>query len=149
MTIQTPVGDITVVETNDAITQLVWGGAGVASQPTPLLNEAGRQLKCYFDGTLTNFDLPLNPSGSNFLQSVFSQMIKIPYGETRTYGQLAERLNTFGQPVGQACGANPVPIIIPCHRVLSANGLGGYSGRGGPETKIALLRLEGGYPFLL
>ena len=76
-------------------------------------------------------------------------MLDIPFGITRTYGEIAKDLETFGQPVGQACGANPIPIIIPCHRVLSATGLGGYSGNGGLDTKIALLKLEGGYPFLL
>ncbi len=80
---------------------------------------------------------------------MFDAMRAIPYGQTRTYGDIAGDLGTYGQPVGQACGANPIPVIIPCHRVLSATGLGGYSGQGGIETKIALLKLEGGYPFLL
>jgi methylated-DNA-[protein]-cysteine S-methyltransferase len=76
-------------------------------------------------------------------------MRAIPFGRTRTYGEIARDHGTNGQPVGEASGANPIPVIIPCHRVLLATGLGGYSGTGGIETKIALLKLEGGYPFLL
>ena len=66
-----------------------------------------------------------------------------------TNGEIAKALGTSAQPVGQACGGNPIPIVIPCHRVVSATGLGGFSGAGGVETKIALLRLEGGFRFLL
>jgi len=74
---------------------------------------------------------------------------EIPYGETTTYGAIAEKLGTYGQPVGNACGGNSIPIIIPCHRVLAADGIGGYSGDGGVERKIELLKLEGGFPYLL
>ena len=75
-------------------------------------------------------------------------MSAIPFGETRTYGELAAELGTSPQPLGNACGANSIPIIIPCHRVLSATGLGGFSGRGGVETKAQLLKHENAYPFL-
>ncbi|WP_208977840.1 methylated-DNA--[protein]-cysteine S-methyltransferase [Labrenzia sp. 011] len=114
-----------------------------------MLKEAGRQVLAYLDGRLKEFDLPLAPGGGALHQAVFRKMQAIPYGQTRTYGDLARDLGTYGQPVGQACGANPIPIVIPCHRILSANGLGGYSGASGTETKIALLKLEGGFPFLL
>ena len=71
-------------------------------------------------------------------------MCRIPYGTTVTYGQLAHDIGSVARAVGQACGANPIPIIIPCHRVMAGdNRLGGYSGEGGVETKVALLRLEG------
>jgi methylated-DNA-[protein]-cysteine S-methyltransferase len=106
-------------------------------------------LKAYFAGELKEFDLPLKPSGNDFQQVVCKAMSAIPYGSTRTYGEIAEELGTYGQPVGQACGANPIPVIIPCHRVLSANGLGGFSAEGGVETKIALLKHENAYPFLV
>ena len=76
-------------------------------------------------------------------------MGKIHYGETITYGELATRLGSSAQAAGVACGGNPFPLIIPCHRVLAANGIGGYSGEGGIETKITLLKLEGGFPWLL
>ena len=76
-------------------------------------------------------------------------MRAIPFGETVTYGDIARALGAPAQAVGQACGGNPIAIIIPCHRVLGSGGLGGFSGAGGVETKVALLRHEGGYPFLV
>ena len=107
------------------------------------------QLAAYFDGRLKIFDLPLIPKGDAFQQSVCQAMLDIPYGETTTYGEIAAKLDTYGQPVGNACGANSIPIIIPCHRVLGAHGVGGYSGEGGIERKIELLKMEDGFPYLL
>jgi len=130
------------------ITALNWQGKASAAS-TDLLDEAVAQLTAYDAGKLTVFDLPLAPYGSDFQQSVFAAMRAIPFGETLTYGEIATALGCPAQPVGQACGANPIPVIIPCHRVLSKTGLGGFSGLGGVETKIALLQHEGGYPFLL
>lgn len=150
LSLKTIVGVIEIVEDNAHITAVHWLSAHRHPEtPSPLLREAARQLEAYFSGKLETFDLPLAPKGSAFHQAVFQIMSAIPYGETLTYGDIAGKLNTYGQPVGQACGANPIPIIIPCHRVLSANGLGGYSGAGGLDTKITLLKLEGGYPFLV
>jgi methylated-DNA-[protein]-cysteine S-methyltransferase len=146
--IETWLGCLTVKETDGAITDLQWNGEPSQAE-TPLLRETIRQLSAYLEGDLKNFDLPLSPKGGDLHQAVFKAMLEIPYGETRTYGDLARDLDTYGQPIGQACGANPIPVIIPCHRILSANGLGGYSGSGGTETKIALLKLEGGFPFLV
>ena len=146
--VETPVGSLGIVEEDGAIVELTWDAVDEGER-TPLLDEAVRQMEAYFVGELTEFDLPLKPRGNEFQQAVFRLMQAIPYGETRTYGELAKELDTYGQPVGQACGMNPIPVIIPCHRVLSVNGIGGYSGRGGVEMKIALLRQEGGYPFLI
>lgn len=146
--VETPVGSLGIVEEDGAIVELTWDAVDEGER-TPLLDEAVRQMNAYFAGELTEFDLPLKPRGNEFQQAVFRLMQAIPYGETRTYGELAKELDTYGQPIGQACGMNPIPVIIPCHRVLSANGIGGYSGRGGVEMKIALLRQEGGYPFLI
>ncbi|MEP4030188.1 MULTISPECIES: methylated-DNA--[protein]-cysteine S-methyltransferase [Stappiaceae] len=143
----TPVGWIYVTEQDGHLTRLDWGQR--PDETTPLLEETRTQLIAYFDRKLERFDLPLNPKGGDLHQAVFQAMLDIPFGQTRTYGEIAKALDTYGQPVGQACGANPIPLIIPCHRVLSATGLGGYSGSGGLDTKIALLKLEGGYPFLL
>ena len=114
-----------------------------------LLTEAVAQLEAYDAGRLRVFDLPLAPEGSKFQQQVFAAMQDIPYGETLTYGEIAKALGCPAQPIGQACGANPIPVIIPCHRVLSKNGIGGFSGAGGVEGKIALLKHENGFPFLL
>ncbi|MET1412834.1 methylated-DNA--[protein]-cysteine S-methyltransferase [Roseibium sp. HPY-6] len=146
--IETWLGRLSIHETEGAITQLQWDSAKHQDE-TPLLREAASQVVAYLEGKLKDFDLPLAPKGGDLHQAVFKAMLEIPYGSTRTYGDVAKELNTYGQPVGQACGANPIPIIIPCHRILSANGLGGYSGSGGLDTKIALLKLEGGYPFLV
>ncbi|MCY6383084.1 methylated-DNA--[protein]-cysteine S-methyltransferase [Hoeflea prorocentri] len=150
--VDTPLGTVVVIEEGGKIIRLFWDrdtGAYPQTERTDLLDEAERQLNAYFDGTLKRFDLPLALSSSPFERQVQEKMIAIPYGETRTYGDIARDLETYGQPVGQACGANSIPIIIPCHRVLSATGIGGFSGEGGIETKIQLLKHEGGFPFLL
>ena len=109
-----------------------------------LLVRAVAQLREYFAGTRRAFDLPLDPPGGTFQKAVCDAMLDIPFGETRTYGDLARALHVAPQPVGQACGGNPIPILIPCHRVVAADGkLGGFSGGRGVETKLALLRHEG------
>jgi methylated-DNA-[protein]-cysteine S-methyltransferase len=108
-----------------------------------VLHEACRQLAAYFTHERESFDLPLDPGGSDFERGVWRAMLAIPYGHTRTYGDIAKELGGMPQPVGQACGANPIPIIIPCHRVVGADGLGGFSAAGGVETKVKLLRHEG------
>ncbi|WP_305988733.1 methylated-DNA--[protein]-cysteine S-methyltransferase [Roseibium sp. MMSF_3544] len=146
--IETWLGRLSIHEADGAVTRLQWNGQP-SQEETPLLKEAAAQVEAYLEGKLKVFDLPLAPKGGELHQAVFQAMLAIPYGQTRTYGDVAKELNTYGQPVGQACGANPIPIIIPCHRILSANGLGGYSGEGGTDTKIALLKMEGGYPFLV
>lgn len=112
---------------------------------TPLFEQAEEELNEYFAGTRHRFTLPLAPKGTAFQQAVWAQLLQIPYGETRTYGQLAAAL---GRPqayraVGGACHANPIGILIPCHRVVGANGgLTGYAG--GLEVKRYLLELEQG-----
>lgn len=146
--VDSPIGRLGIAERGGAVTRITWS-LPAQDEPTSLLAEAARQLAAYFAGELTRFDVPLDPGGNDLERQVFDAMRAIPYGETRTYGDIARDLGTYGQPVGQACGANPIPVIIPCHRVLSVSGLGGYSGQGGIETKIALLKLEGGYPLLL
>ena len=82
-------------------------------------------------------------------RAVGAEICKIPFGETVTYGDIAKRLGISAQAVGQACGANPIPIIVPCHRVMGAQGLTGFSGAGGVETKVALLRHERAGSFLI
>lgn len=145
--VETPLGWVSLTEEGGAITALNWGCAGV--DDTPLLVEAVRQLTAYFHHDLKTFDLPLRPSGGAFQQSVNEAMQAIPFGETREYGDIANELGAMPQPVGQACGGNSIAIIIPCHRVVAASGLGGFSAPGGIETKIALLRHEGAYSLLI
>ena len=144
----TPVGRVALVEEDGQITRVTWKERA-EDGVTPLLKEAQKQLRAYFDNTLDAFDLPLAPRGTDFQQQVYDAMKRIPLGETTTYGTIAKELGVPAQPVGQACGSNPIPIIIPCHRVLAAEGLGGFSGAGGVETKVQLLRHEGAYSLLL
>jgi len=145
---QSPVGALVVVQQGDALVRLHWGTLSQVN-PTPLLQEAMQQLKQYFSGSLQRFDLPLEYQCSTYQRQVCQAMLDIPYGETITYGELAEITSSSAQAVGNACGGNPFPIIVPCHRVLAAQGLGGYSGEGGLETKIALLKMESSVPWLI
>lgn len=141
-TILTPIGDITITEVDDAIVSLDWG-TGRDQSNSPLLSEAANQIHAYFDGARPMFDLPLNPPVTAFVGRVLSAMQTISYGETKTYGAIAQAIGSSARAVGGACGRNPIPILIPCHRVLASQGLGGYSGGDGLDTKRALLRLEG------
>ena len=145
LTVGTPSGPVTVTAEDDAIVAVSWGGRG--SDDTPLLREAGRQLTEYFAGERRAFDLPLRPQGTEFHMAVWREMLAIPYGRTKSYGDLAQATGGIARAVGTACGANPIPIFIPCHRVLAADRqLGGFSGGRGPETKAFLLTLEGAWP---
>lgn len=143
MTIATPLGPFLLEERDGHIVSADWTEADGTSE-TPLLAAAARQLTAYFDRSLRDFDLPLAPSGSAFDQAVWREMCRIPYGATLTYGEVARRVGGDARSVGGACGRNPIPIIIPCHRIVAEGGRsGGYSGRGGVETKAFLLALEG------
>lgn len=144
-TIATPTGPLTIVEADNAIVEIRWTDqAEAGGDDTPLLREARRQLERYFAGEARVFDLPVRADGSPFQQAVWRQMRAIPYGEVRTYGDLARDLASAPRAVGTACGRNPVPIVIPCHRVVGGKGrLTGFSGGKGVETKRALLAIEG------
>lgn len=146
-TVHSPIGPLTVTERDGAITRLGWGSGG--AEASPLLDEAARQLALYFEGRLTKFDLPLAPKVGPGQRRFLDALRAIRYGETRTYGDLARELGISAQAAGQACGANPIAIVIPCHRVLGAGNLGGFSAPGGVETKVALLKLEGAGSLLL
>ncbi|HLI83789.1 MAG TPA: methylated-DNA--[protein]-cysteine S-methyltransferase [Bryobacteraceae bacterium] len=116
----------------------------------PLLVEAARQLAAYFRGALHDFDLPLEMHGSAFQLGVWKHLLEIPYGQTRSYGELARALGApkAVRAVGAANGANPIPIVVPCHRVIGSNGtLTGYGG--GLPLKQRLLDLERGHAGLL
>jgi len=156
LTLPSPLGSLTLFATTSAIVKLDWGGRGAkaADIDTPpeadaLLQDAARQLEQYFQDGKFQFDLPLEPAGTEFQQAVWDFMLAIPAGRTRSYGEAATAVGTGtvdARAVGSACGANPIPVIIPCHRILAAGGdAGGYSGKGGLETKRWLLRHEGAY----
>ncbi len=147
-----PIGELRIVEHDGAITQIEFSPfrdsdgrpRGDRDDQHPLLVEACRQLTAYFDRDLKEFDLPLAPMGSVFQQLVWEQLRGIGYGETASYGEIAARLgktNAASRAVGLANGRNPIPIVIPCHRVIGANGtLTGYAG--GLDRKQTLLGLE-------
>ncbi len=138
-----PIGPLALFEADGAIVALDWGWLP-ENEDSPLLLKAREQLEEYFDGKRKSFDLPLAPHGTEFQRKVWAALEKIPLGSTLSYGQLAEQLGTSPRALGGACGRNPIPVIIPCHRILATNGgLGGYSGIDGIETKQFLLRHEG------
>jgi len=147
--IPTRFGTLVVTEDAGAITHLHWGQDTLHQDKSALLDEAEAQLRAYDAGRLTHFTLPLRIGGSATLQAVCAEMSAIPFGDTVTYGDIATKLAIPAQVVGQACGQNPVPVIVPCHRVMGAKGLTGYSGAGGVETKVALLRHEGAAGLLI
>jgi methylated-DNA-[protein]-cysteine S-methyltransferase len=137
-----PVGELTIIEEDGALVALEWGRAPGGTE-TALLKDVKRQLDSYFARKLQRFDVPLAMKGSTFQRKVWNLMTRIPYGETVTYGAAARELESGPRAIGMACGTNPIPIIVPCHRILGASGIGGYSGGTGLETKRQLLRLEG------
>ena len=142
LSLDTPLGPVTVAEEGGAVVALSWRRAEGETE-TPLLCEARRQLRSYFANGRQAFDLPLRPPGTDYQRRVWRAMCKIAPGRTRSYGALASELNTGPRAVAGACGRNPIAIIIPCHRVVAADGLGGFSAPGGVAAKRTLLRLEG------
>lgn len=141
-------GDLTLTEEDGAIVAVGWGSV-IQPDTGEVLDEAARQMAAYDAGKLEVFDLPLRVAGSDLQRQVCAAIAAIPFGHTRTYGEIARDLEVSAQSVGQACGGNPIPVIIPCHRVMGAKGLTGFSGRGGVETKVALLRHEGAAGLLI
>jgi methylated-DNA-[protein]-cysteine S-methyltransferase len=141
LSLHTPVGDITVFQEDGAIVSLDWGWVPDQS-PSSLLERARDQLQAYFDGELTEFDLPLAPSGTAYRRRIWQALCDIPFGETRSYQDIAISAGGSARSVGQANGHNPIPLIIPCHRVVAATHIGGYSGGDGLPTKRWLLALE-------
>jgi methylated-DNA-[protein]-cysteine S-methyltransferase len=148
-----PVGDLRIIADDEAIQAIEFfpfhGLAdgkpfGERDDEHPLLTRAVEQLTAYFNRELREFDLPLAPAGTKFQREVWDQLVGIKWGETASYGEIAHRLghtNAASRAVGLANGRNPIPIVIPCHRVIGANGsLTGYAG--GLDRKQALLDLE-------
>lgn len=148
LSIDTPIGPVWVEDEDGAIVTAGWG---VVEDPgdTDVLREAAAELRAYFDGRLTQFTVPIRHGRRDAVGRVLDAMSAIPLGETREYGDIAREVGLPAQAVGQACGGNHIPILIPCHRVLSATGLGGFSSPGGVETKVWLLRHEGAAGLLI
>jgi len=141
LSLHTSIGDLSIAEEVGAIVSVDWGWSRDQTV-TPLLSRARDQLFAYLDGHLTRFDLPLNPAGTPSRRRIWFALLDIPYGATRSYADIARQAGGSPRSVGQANGSNPIPIIIPCHRVLATTGIGGYSGGDGLPTKRALLALE-------
>ncbi|MGH7075280.1 MAG: methylated-DNA--[protein]-cysteine S-methyltransferase [Stellaceae bacterium] len=141
LSLDCPVGRLTVIEEESEVTRIIWGGKPIG-EPSQLLVSAKRQLADYFAGKRKHFDLPVKPTGDALELEVWRAMTDIPYGATATYGEIAKRLGINARLVGQACGRNPIPILQPCHRVVAAKGLGGFSAPGGVVWKQKLLVLE-------
>jgi methylated-DNA-[protein]-cysteine S-methyltransferase len=143
-----PLGPIGIAETNGKLTHLYFSYEGFPEaehirKETPLLAEAAKQLAEYFAGLRREFDLPLDPNGTEFQRRVWNALREIPYGETRSYKEtaIAAGNEKACRAVGMANNRNPISIIIPCHRVIGADGdLVGYGG--GLDKKIWLLNLE-------
>jgi methylated-DNA-[protein]-cysteine S-methyltransferase len=148
-----PVGELKLVASDRGLVAILWENDdpdrvrlnALTKEPHhPVLVEAERQLRAYFAGTLKSFSLPIDFVGTDFQKAVWTALLGIPFGETRTYGQIARQI---GKPeavraVGAAIGRNPISIAIPCHRVIGSNGaLTGFAG--GLPTKAYLLRIEG------
>lgn len=143
---ETPVGVLTAAEQNGALVRLCFGGTVCGAAPTALLAETEKQLGEYFAGKRKAFALPLCPEGTPFQRRVWEALLAIPYGETVSYGEIARRTGNAkaSRAVGMANNRNPLPIIIPCHRVIGANGaLTGYAR--GLSVKETLLSLEKDY----
>lgn len=141
-TTDSPVGALTLCADDELITGLYFGDDGKA-EPNELILKAVQELDEYFSGRRKSFDLPLSPQGTEFQRRVWKALCGIPYGETRTYGEIAAAVGNGKacRAVGMANNRNPIAILIPCHRVIGADGkLTGYAG--GLQTKEFLLRLE-------
>jgi methylated-DNA-[protein]-cysteine S-methyltransferase len=156
-TIDSPLGRIELTSDGEAITYLSIEGVegsphgrlqhgGRLGSPDAIIEQATLELGEYFAGTRTDFDVPVKLVGTEFQQAIWHELLNIPYGAHASYGDLAARAGNpkAARAVGGAVGANPVPIIVPCHRILAGNStLTGYSGGSGVPTKIQLLELEG------
>lgn len=145
--VASPIGAIAISASADAIEDIRLFGTDAALDHAdhPLLDEAAKQIDAYFAGRLTVFDLPLAPCSTPRGEELRAAISAIPYGETQSYGELARRAESGPRAIGQACRRNPLPLVVPCHRVIAAGGsIGYYSGGGGIRTKAALLNHEAG-----
>ena len=141
LSLHSPVGDLTISEDGGAIVSIDWGWVEIQGATATLI-EARRQLQDYFDGKRHGFDLAMAPAGTAYQRRVWLALCDIPPGSTRTYADIARTVGGSPRAVGGANGRNPIPIVIPCHRVVAMTGIGGYSGGDGLPTKRFLLALE-------
>ena len=147
-TLPTPIGVLSLEADETGLTAILFPGRSPytpkSSNTSDLLAEAARELQAYFEGRLTAFSVPLNWRGTPFQETVWRALMDIPYGETVSYGEIAKAIGRpkSARPVGGAVGRNPLPIIVPCHRVIGSDqSLTGFTG--GIDIKVALLKQEG------
>ncbi len=143
-TFETDLGPFTAASDGRFLKELRYGRGGGTETRDPVLTETARQVREYISGVRRDFDLPIAPEGTEFMKKVWRVLRRIPYGEVLTYGEVAEAAGSpwGARAVGGAVGSNGILIIIPCHRVVAKNGLGGFSGEGGVELKRKLLEIE-------
>ena len=143
-TFETDLGPFTAVSDGRFLKELRYGRGGGTETRDPVLTETARQVREYISGVRREFDVPVDPDGTEFMKKVWHVLRRIPYGEVLTYGEVAEEAGSprGARAVGGAVGSNGILIIIPCHRVVGKNGLGGCSGEGGLELKRKLLEIE-------
>jgi methylated-DNA-[protein]-cysteine S-methyltransferase len=129
--VATPVGRLGIVVHDGALVDVAFLGKSTAlhAPRTDMARRASRQLRSYFTNPRQSFRIPLKLEGTPFQQRVWRALRRIPAGRTLSYGTLARRLHTSARAVGNACRANPIPLVVPCHRVVAANGLGGFMGK--------------------
>ena len=143
--VDTPIGTLGLTASERGLTSVRWSAKGLPDDGSPLLDEAAAQLDAYFAGELIEFDLPFDLDGTEFQRSCWLALATIPYGQTVSYGEQARRLGLgpdAARAVGAANGQNPIPVILPCHRVIGADGsLTGFGG--GLQLKRFLLEHEG------
>lgn len=151
--IDTPVGVLTLQSNGEAISRVFWSDSGVSAaidETDSICDIAAEQLLSYFFGHRKQFTVPVSLGGSDLQRKVWRVMREIPFGDVLTYGDVARAVGSEPQAVGTACGQNPVPVIVPCHRIVGAGGkLTGFSGGRGIETKAFLLDHESGQGRLL
>jgi methylated-DNA-[protein]-cysteine S-methyltransferase len=149
---ETPIGRLRLGADDHAVCEILWAAddaraevptARGRSDAAELLARAAAEIDAYFAGALMRFTVPIAPRGTDFQQRVWAAMRAVPYGRTRSYGEIARELGSAPRAVGQACGRNPILLVNPCHRIVGAQGLGGFGGRDQkPDRKTFLLAHE-------
>ena len=138
-----PLGMLEITEEDGELVSILFVSSSTPPTPpsTPLLSKAKKEMEEYFRGERSSFTLPLSPKGTPFQEKVWRELLKIKYGERISYGEIGERIGSKAyRAIGNACGKNPIPLIIPCHRVVGKNNLGGFSL--GIELEKKLLDIE-------
>ena len=145
LSVETTVGLLTIGELNSEIVSIRWSEKKY-NQSSYLLKKTSDQVLEFLDKKRKKFEIPINPAGTNNQKKIWNALLKINYGSVKSYLSIAKSISSHPRVIAKACATNPIPIIIPCHRVISNSGkISGYSGGKGRETKLKLLEIEGYY----